>query len=1295
MINKGLLKKVAWTLVALAISANAWPAATDIASAPLITSASTSVKPNLMFVLDDSGSMDWDYLPDWANSNTTSLFANSDYNSIYYNPAITYTPPLKANGTSWPSQTTWTAVRDDAYQVQSTGTTNLVGNAYYYVIIPGEYCSTPALTTCVAQASTSAAYPYPAKLRWCNSAALTTCKAVRTSTYSYPRYPMPASATIKVTSATNAIANSIKVNGLEILSGSTASSSTANTVADRIAQGINDCTNAITGNCQVTGYSATRSASTVTVTAPDGTGAITYTPVLTKTNTLNTTISAFSGGIPGSVPRVDIKSAVNSYPYPGTAVKASTRTDCAGSTCTYAEEMTNYANWWTYYHTRMQMMKSSAAIAFGAIDSRYRVGYLSLNNNTAGDFLNVTAFDSTQKTNWYTKLTNAIPSNSTPLRQALSTAGRMFGGKLNGTTLNGSTVVDPVQYSCQQNFTILSTDGYWNGNGGTKLDGSAIGDHDNALSRPRLDGTSTSGTLADVAAYYYNTDLRTTSCTSASGSDVCNNNVPTSGLDAAAHQHMTTFTVGLGVPGFMLYSPSYSTATSGDFFDVKNGTAANPAAGVCSWQASGTCNWPVPSADSQANIDDLWHAAVNGFGTYFSAGNPAALSSGLSDALAGVSARTGDSAAATTSNPNVATGDNFVFSSTFTSVEWDGELVRQQMDLTTGVVSNVKDWTAQAQLDTNSARTIYTFDPGSASKLKIFSWANLTAAERAFFTTPNISSISQFCASGPTCLTAASQTAASGASLVSFLTGDRTNEGAAIDISKYYRQRVHVLGDIVNSEAVYVKAPPQNYADSGYSGFKSGNAGRQGMVYVAANDGMLHAFNATTGVEVWAYVPSLVLSNLYKLSDKNYTGLHQYSVDGTPAQADVYYGGAWHTILVGGLNGGGRGYYALDITDPTAPKALWEFTYDTSKSGTSGYTTDANLGYTFGKPEITKLKNGTWVVLVTSGYNNVSPGDGRGYLYVLNAGTGELIRSISTGVGSTASIAGVCSTAPCPSGLAQVRAWADNSMTNNTALRVYGGDLFGNLWRFDINGDVGAAGYDAQLLATLRGPSGNIQPVTTKPELGDVSGNAVVYVGTGRYMGVTDLTDTSRQTLYAIKDALGSSGFGNPRADGSFVQQTMTATTCPPGSPDTICTQGQSVRTSTNLTVNFASQNGWYIDLPDSGERANTDPQLALGTISYTTNVPNTDACTSGGYSFFYFFDYRTGGPVSTSTTSVVGKSLGNALSTRPVFARLPNNKVIGLIRLSDGSTITSNVPIGNSANTVRRVSWRELPADQ
>jgi type IV pilus assembly protein PilY1 len=385
----------------------------------------------------------------------------------------------------------------------------------------------------------------------------------------------------------------------------------------------------------------------------------------------------------------------------------------------------------------------------------------------------------------------------------------------------------------------------------------------------------------------------------------------------------------------------------------------------------------------------------------------------------------------------------------------------------------------------------------------------------------------------------------------------------------------------------------------------------------------------------------------------------------------------WRTILVGGLNGGGRGYYALDITHPGSPRALWEFT-------------DTDLGYTYGNPVITKLKNGTWVVLVASGYNNVSGGDGQGRLYVLDAASGALIRSIATGAGSTAT----------PSGLARINAWVDNAMADNTALRVYGGDLLGNLWRFDINGDVGASGYDAQLLATFRDAYGTAQPITARPELGEASGKALVFVGTGRLLGMSDLADTSRQSFYAVLDPLDATHWGDPRSSGRFVQQTLTIAGCPSGAPATLCSAGDTVRLGSNHAVNFATNGGWYLDLPDTGERADTDPVLVFGTLAFNTNVPDFAACTHPGRSYRYFLDYRTGGFVavpgngtsgSTEVTGVVGRKLGDALTAGPSVAALPSRTVIQLSGLSNATTVVSDLPIDTAAGGTRRVSWRHL----
>lgn len=1261
----------ALALAPLALAASSFADTTDLSSLPLITSAPQIVKPNLMFILDDSGSMAWTHMPDtvedWGQDGSGTKkygYVSAQCNGVYYNPSITYVPPV---------------------QVSSTGTISDYPNASFTAARMNGYNS----SSTAVDLST-------------NFQAWTTSSVNNTN--------------LNGTSDTLQPAYYYKYSGSEL------------------------------------------------------------TP--TQKNYLNNTSTFYS------------ECMSNVGVAPGSGVFTKVLVDGVSGPAGRTDERQNFANWYSYYRSRMLMMKTATGMAFRNVGNEFRIGYMTINNNVSPSFLNITDFDATQKYDWYNKVYGASPSSSTPLQPALSNAGLIYANKLG--SLYGRTVNDPVQYSCQKNFTLLSTDGYWNGPIGFREDGvTAVGNADAGEPAPFGDGgTASSGyttnivvtaatrwsqvssikvdgqeilsgvvtitnggnsayklataiatkinactggktgscaiggykatasgatvfvvapaaagalasspvigtsnatvtgtafaesavaaggtpdTLADVAMYYYNNDLRSAALgneTGALGNSVSDNNVPTGGDDAAPWQHMNTFTLGLGAPGRMIYSPTYKSDTSGDYYDVKTGAK----------------NWPTPSANDPATIDDLWHAAVNGRGHYFAATDPNSLSVGLNSALQAVTAMTSDSAAATTSNPNVTAGDNYIYSSTFRSAEWWGELERRQIDAGTGEVAASSDWTAATQLDANASRTIYTFDAGAANKLKTFLWANLSSSgspsEQDYFKTAYLQGVasyqggkpalSQFCSSGAICLSSGDQTSAGGAALVNFLRGDRSNEGPADVTAKYFRARTHVLGDIVNSEAVYVKRPMFDYVDTGYSAFKTANASRTPMVYVGANDGMLHAFNSDTGAETWAYVPKLLFPTLYRLADKFYATNHQFYVDGSPTVGDAYFGGAWHTVLVGGFNGGGRGYYALDVTDPANPKALWEFN-------------DSNMGLSFGRPEITKLQDGTWVAIFTSGYNNVSPGDGQGYLYVVNLQTGAIVKSIGTGVGSdSAAVTGACSTAPCPSGLGQIRAWVDNTRYDNTTTKVYGGDLYGNLWRFDVNGSGGAV-----LLATLSGPDGARQSLTARPELGKVSGYSVVYVGTGRYLGGTDLANTDVQSIYAIKDT--GASVGNPRSDvgaTGFVKQTLTNDVCPTGSQ--FCDAGSAIRTGTSNGVNFATQKGWFVDLPGTRERASTDPQLALGTLSVTTNMLNPSACSVGGTSYVNFFDYRTGAPIK-GASDMVSVFLGDALATRPVQLKFSDGTVRSLVRMSNNTWRTPNAPIPPSGIGTRRTSWREL----
>lgn len=1000
--------------------------------------------------------------------------------------------------------------------------------------------------------------------------------------------------------------------------------------------------------------------------------------------------------------------------YSGTMViDRSKRSDCAAAPdCTYTEEMTNFANWYAYYRTRMQMMKSSAGRAFSALDNRYRVGFVTI-NESASKYLAVGMFDAAQKTSWYAKFYAVNPGSSTPLREAMANAGRYFAGKQPGV-LTG----DPMEYACQQNFELITTDGYWNGTDSNvkQLDGvTTMGNYDNVDSgtSKRADGaydgavTGATDTLADVAMYYYKTDLRNSTlgnCTGALGGDVCNDIVPMTSKDTAAGlagtQHMTTFSLGLA-DGLLTYQSDYENAITGDVSKIKS------AATGCAFSGTGTCNWPLPVHDSQTALDDLWHAAVNGRGTYFNARDPASLAAGLSSALAGINVRLAAAAASATSSPNITQTDRSIFSSTYRTTKWDGEVTAQLINATTGAVEPAIIWSAQTQLDslihadaTTSilSRHIYTFDNTNAlgNNIKDFFYSNLTASEQAYFDNKCTFTLLSQC-SAATLTAAQIASGNNGSNLVNYLRGNQSFEASGV-----YRARDHLLGDTVNAKPAYVKLPQYSFNDAGYAAFKTAKTAlpRQGVLYMGSNDGMLHAFNSDTGAEMWSYLPKIVMPNLYKLAEASYATLHQYYVDGSPETMDVYDAtlGQWRTILVGGLGLGGRGYYALDVTDPANPVALWEVCSDSTLCAIS----DADIGYSYGNPVISKRSTDQkWVVMVSSGYNNVTPGSGAGTLFVLDALTGAVLSKTAT----------AAATNP-PSGLSKLSPWIDSLATNFTTRFIYGADLNGDVWRFDLGAAGALTAPSVTRIASLKDSSGVAQSVTSRVELGDPmnnvansllgTGNPALFVATGRYLGTTDLSNQQVQSVYGIKDDLSKTGaaayVGNPRAPSAgfanFVRQYIyqpTATT----------------RTTSQNGVYWASNSGWYADLlvmdpatnlpvtptVSPGERVNLDPQLVSGSLIVVSNVPETSACTIGGTSWLYSFDFLTGKNVVTASGQVVGRKLpGNAITVGIVVGRLPSGTLKAWVTDAGGGK-TPVDPDTKGSGASRRTSWRELRA--
>ncbi len=822
--------------------------------------------------------------------------------------------------------------------------------------------------------------------------------------------------------------------------------------------------------------------------------------------------------------------------------------------------------------------------------------------------------------------------------------------------------------------------------------------------------------LADVAQYYYRTDLRP-------GAPLSDKNrvIPVDPTDPeadnATHQHMTTFVVALGVSGTLNFRPDYRSHATvvGDFADIRTTAKRWP-------------QWPDPSLDytdsdnynNKKAIDDYWHTAVNGRGLYFSADNPTSVINGLGDALFGTDGAGGSGSADTVSTLQPTSGNNFVYSTSYVPGPWYGDISAFQIDPSSGIVSgnplnaNKPYWSAKDLLDAKVTdfcddRKIFVIH--NRTSLSDFTWNTkkcpgavgpgvaaadgLDATEKGFFSPLNVSLLSQFpfMTDGVGGTPLQQQEAQLPGKLVNFLRGQRGNESFSVgSLTNLYRKRKSVLGDIVDSQAVYVQAPFADYAENGYNAWKSNpaQASRTPMLYVGANDGMLHAFYATqdllnplAGTEAWAVIPSAVLPNLYKLADSAYArGQHEFLVDGTPVVGDAFIGGAWKTMLVGGLNAGGKGYYALDVTTAGAlPGALWEFKQDNAvcpanSAAAVGNTSDCNLGLTFGKPLITKLNN-TWVVMVTSGYNNVNGApngfDGVGFLYVLDAQTGAIIHKIATSGGN----------AGTPSGLAQVNNFVDNAQIDNSTLYVYGGDLLGQMWRFDF-----MPGPAATLLGTARDKVNAIEPITVRPELAELNGKPFLLFGTGRLLGQSDVTDVQVQSVYGFTDPLIGAGpiYADPIRN-SLRKIALTSAVAAAGATRT-----------TSCASDCGLPAGWVLDLDEAGERVNVEMHLVLGALVFTSNVPKLIPCDVGGHSWFTQVDFRTGGPVSTVDPTIITSSyLSDAINVGfNTLQLLPpagsfNPRYVGMTRDSRGRTFNRDISPPPPPAQGRRTSWREI----
>ncbi|HEY1129648.1 MAG TPA: pilus assembly protein PilY, partial [Roseateles sp.] len=279
--------------------------------------------------------------------------------------------------------------------------------------------------------------------------------------------------------------------------------------------------------------------------------------------------------------------------------------------------------------------------------------------------------------------------------------------------------------------------------------------------------------------------------------------------------------------------------------------------------------------------------------------------------------------------------------------------------------------------------------------------------------------------------------------------------------------------------------------------------------------------------------------------------------------------------------------------------------------------------------------------------------------------TGAVISKIPTRVGATND--GSTST---PSNLGKINAWVDDDKLN-VASRVYGGDMLGNVWRFDFDDNLTPSGVEAALLAQ----TGSNQPITTKPVLTEIiEGNykySVVTVATGRYLGTTDVGDSALQSIYTFKDDLSATGLSSLRSNAGMTKQTMKA---------------DRSGLDNGATINWASQKGWYVDLSlTSGERVNVDFDQQLNQLIVASNIPHPTVCSPGGSSWLYYLDIGSGKPLLAYSSPAITVGITPIVtSTGKLVTLVTDDK--GVVTPRDGDSLTNP-----GAAALRRTSWREL----
>lgn len=979
--------------------------------------------------------------------------------------------------------------------------------------------------------------------------------------------------------------------------------------------------------------------------------------------------------------------------------------------------------------TLRQALRDTFGSSSNLAENRIRMAWQSMNqcpslgtsSTACGTYNGMRYLGGTHRTNFDAWVNSLVHNGGTPGHLMMDNAGQYLSAAISNVNspwaANPGTTQAPI-LSCRKNYHIFMTDGGWNSgtsdtsqhidtsrtNNGTRIvrgGGNAdnttkvlplpsgrtydVTSNQTRLYRDNWGGATTTAngnqttlsTLADISFHYWSTDLQTglandvrpTNNRTTPETFVATNGTSTT-LDPfwnprnnpATWQNMVTYTIGFNTAAAWAGDPSWGTDTfSGDLPNLINGvnTWVSP---FCAGSNSGTGNRPCDgstgytSAGASPRLDgrrmDLWHAALNGRGRFVPAPNSQALVDAFQGILSDILSQTAKPLVSIASNSTRLARNGLAYVASYNSERWSGDIKAYRIDDDSGLPSTTETWKVSTQLDSTDTgvfshtnRVVLTHNGTIGTG---FLWNNLSTAQKNLLST----------------------TSTDGTARINYLRGDRSKEVPATGGTM--RQRDSRLGDIVNSNLWYVGKPVRLDTDyPGHAGFRSSYASRTPVLYVGANDGMLHGFNANTGKEVLAYVPRGVYANLRDYTLPSYT--HKYFVDGNPFAGDADLdestsGTNWRTVLVGPLGAGGKGYFVLDVTNPTTftdPGASASSVVLMDK--TEGV--DSDVGHIFATPsldnqtgslsqQIVKLNNGRWAAIMGNGYN--SSNERPVLLIQYLDGTRALKKIIAD------------STNAQTNGLGAPATFDVNG--NGTVDVVYAGDLKGNMWKFNLvstsDSDWGVSTWSGSgntcdnattcvpfFVAKTSG--GATRPITAAPALMiHPQGGLQVIFGTGKDLEASDrgATTPPTETIFSVWDLstykivsaklvaeeTGAITVSNGRS--RLVEQTVTGS----GSSGVIETTSNAIEYS---RTDSSAKRGWYFDLPVSDERLLIAPRvfdantLLFGTIAPKKAIEGEtcDLSSAQDKGFLTFLNAISGAPPKNSVFGDEMDPSGNA----------------------------------------------------